>query len=122
VNLFKRLRGNFTTFEELYGGQYRTVGVSALGGFHLDRFDRAVFDALGVIRICTKAPGKKPELSTPYILRCGKTVLDAARHLHRDFAEHLKFARLYRIGGGQSGSMVERHRVLQDQYILEFHL
>ncbi len=114
--------GNFTTLEELYGARYRMVAVSALAGFHLDRFARAVFEVLDIVRVYTKAPGKKPELSTPYILRRGETVLDAARHVHKDFAEHLKFARIYRIGGGQSGLMVERHHVLEDQDILEFHL
>ena len=74
------------------------------------------------MRVYTKAPGKKAELASPYILRRGETVLDAARHVHKDFAEHLKFARLYRIAGSHDGLMVERTHLLEDQDILEFHL
>jgi ribosome-interacting GTPase 1 len=45
---------------------------------------------------------------------------DAARHVHRDFAEHLRFARRCR-SGGHDGMMVDRHHEIEDQDILEFH-
>ncbi len=70
-------------------------------------------------KLYTKAPGKKAELASPYILRRGGTVLDAARHMHEDFAEQLEFARLYRIAGSHDGLMVERNHLLEDQDILE---
>ena len=114
--------GNFTALDDLYGGNYRTLAVSALTGAHLDGFARIVFDALAIVRVYTKVPGKKAELASPYILRRGETVLDAARHVHKDFAEHLKFARLYRLAGSRDGLMVERTHLLEDQDILEFHL
>jgi len=56
------------------------------------------------------------------VLHRGETVQDAARHVHKDFAEHLKFARLYRASGDRDGQMVERSYVVQDGDILEFHL
>ena len=34
-------------------------------------------------------------------------VLDAARLVHKDFAEQLKFARLFRPGGARDGLLVE---------------
>jgi len=114
--------GNFAALEDLYGARYRMLPVSALTGVNLDGFARAVFEALAVVRVYTKVPGKKAELATPYILRRGETVLDAARHVHKDFAEQLKFARLYRLDGGRDGLMVERNHVVQDRDILEFHL
>jgi uncharacterized protein len=114
--------GNFAALADLYGARYRMLPISALTGVNLDGFARAVFDALAVVRVYTKAPGKKAELASPYILRRGDTVLDAARHVHKDFAEHLRFARLYRIEGGHDGLMVERNHLIEDQDILEFHL
>jgi uncharacterized protein len=114
--------GNFAALEDLYGERYRMLAISALAGVNLGGFARAVFDALAIVRVYTKAPGKKAELASPYVLRRGDTVLDAARHVHKDFAEHLKFARLYRLTGGHDGLMVERHHLLEDQDILEFHL
>jgi hypothetical protein len=75
-----------------------------------------------VVRVYTKAPGKKADLTSPFILRRGQTVLDAARLVHKDFAEHLKFARLFHREGGHDGLAVARTHVVQDEDILEFHI
>lgn len=106
---------------ELYGDGHEIIAVSAATGDGLDRMRRAVFDLLGLVRVYTKAPGKEPEMDRPYVLRKGETVLDAARHVHRDFAEHLKFARRYR-GFGHESMMVDRHHEVEDRDILEFHI
>jgi len=115
-------RENFSVLEELYGARQPCLLVSALGGENLDRFARAVFDALGLVRVYTKAPGKKADLTAPYVARRGDTVLEVARMVHKDFAEKLKFARLYRLDGDRDGLMVERTHVVKDQDILEFHI
>jgi ribosome-interacting GTPase 1 len=112
----------FTALQDLYSGRFPLLSISAATGAGLDRFARAVFDLLGLVRVYTKAPGKKAELSKPYVLRRGQTVQDAARHVHKDFAEHLKFARLFRTGGGHDGLMVERTHLVEDEDILEFHI
>jgi len=50
-------------------------------------------------------------------------VADAAAHVHKDFAERLKFARLFKVtGGDRDGLMVERSHVVQDRDVLEFHI
>ncbi|MGC9970508.1 MAG: GTPase [Bryobacteraceae bacterium] len=113
---------NFAALRELYGDRYGYVGMSASTGAGLDGFARAVFDTLDIVRVYTKAPGKKAELDAPFILRRGQTVQDAARLVHKDFAEHLKFSRLFHIAGNREGLMVERTHVVQDQDILEFHI
>ena len=119
------LRGaedNFAALEELYRDRYRCLAVSAATGRNLDHFARTVFDALELVRVYTKAPGKKADFASPFVLRRGQTVLDAARLVHKDFAENLKFARLYHISGDRDGLMVERTHVVQDEDILEFHV
>ena len=113
---------NFAALQELYGDRYRYAGISAATGAGLDGFARAVFDALDIVRVYTKAPGKKAELDAPFILHRGQTVQDAARLVHKDFAEHLKFARLFHLAGNREGLMVERAHVVEDQDILEFHI
>ncbi len=113
---------NFAALRDLYGGRYRSIGISAATGRNLDEFARAVFDALELVRVYTKVPGKKADLTAPYVLRRGQTVQDAARQVHKDFAEHLKFARLFRIDGSRDGLMVERTHVLEDRDVLEFHI
>jgi ribosome-interacting GTPase 1 len=115
-------RDNFTALKDLYGGRFGCLGISALTGENLDRFARAVFDALEIVRVYTKAPGKKAEFGTPFLVHRGGTVLDAARLVHKDFAENFKFARLFHTGGAHDGLMVERTHVVEDGDILEFHI
>jgi ribosome-interacting GTPase 1 len=114
--------GNFAALADLYRDRYACVAISAAAGRGLDGFARAVFDLLELVRVYTKVPGRKVDLSAPYVLKRGATVLDAARHVHKDFAEHLRFARLFRRSGEHDGLMVERHHVVQDEDILEFHI
>jgi len=113
---------NFAALADLYRDRYRSAPVSTVTGAGLPGFARAVFETLDLVRVYTKVPGKKAELGSPYVLKRGATVLDAARHVHKDFAEHLKFARLFHRDGGHDGLMVERTHLVQDEDILEFHV
>ncbi len=112
---------NFTAVAELYRDRMPGVAVSAASGLGLDGFARAIFQALDVVRFYSKPPGKKPDLDAPYVIRRGATVQEAAAQVHRDFAEHLKYARLFRKSKDQGGLMVERSHVVEDQDVLEFH-
>ncbi len=114
-------RENFGVLAELYAGKYECLPVSAVTGEGLDRLARRLFELLDVVRVYTKAPGKKPDLTAPYVLKRGSTVLDAARHVHKDFAEHLKLARLYRRDRPDEGLPAGRDHVVEDGDILEFH-
>jgi small GTP-binding protein len=113
---------NFGALEDLYREQYRCMAVSAATGRNLDLFARTIFDLLEIVRVYTKAPGKQADLAAPFILRRGQTVNDAARLVHKDFADQLKFARLFHMSSDRDGLMVERSRIVVDEDILEFHL
>ncbi len=108
-------------FKAFYGGRLPLLAVSAEGDAHLDELRRMMFDMLGVIRVYSKKPGKKADLNVPYILRRGTSVLEAAAVVHKDFAEHLKYARLWRRGAEMDGQMIGREHALQDGDILELH-
>lgn len=111
---------NFEAVRELFGNRFPCLAVSAETGQGLVMFARALFEALDVVRFYSKPPGHKPDLDVPYVLKRGETVQDAALRVHRDFGEHLKFARLFRKPG-MDGRMVERSHVVEDEDILEFH-
>jgi uncharacterized protein len=113
---------NFSALEELYRDRFPCLAISARTGRNLDRFARAMFDLLQLVRVYTKAPGRKADLGRPFVLRRGQNVLDAARLVHKDFAEHLRFARLFRLDATHDGLMVERTHVVEDRDIFEFHL
>jgi ribosome-interacting GTPase 1 len=114
--------GNFTALQDLYADRFRCVAISAATGLNLGQFAREVFDLLQLVRVYTKPAGKRLDLTAPFVLHRGATVQDAARMVHKDFAEHMKYARLFRGSGEREGLMVERTHVVEDADILEFHL
>jgi ribosome-interacting GTPase 1 len=59
-------------------------------------------------------------MKRPYTLFAGDTVLDAARLVHREMAESLKYARIW--GSAKfDGQQVGRDYVLGDRDIVELH-
>ncbi|MBM3790607.1 MAG: TGS domain-containing protein [Acidobacteria bacterium] len=113
---------------EFYDPQFEIVPVSAASGAGLDALPGVIFDQLQIIRVHTKAPGKKPDQSAaPYVLKRGSTVLDVAGAVHRDFVHSLKYARVWSLErSGKSlkydGQMVEKTYRLEDGDILELHV
>lgn len=101
--------------------EFLIVPISVKTGEGLEEMGRVVFDALGIIRIYTKQPGKKPDLAQPYVLPKGSTILDVAETIHRDFVEKLKYVRIW--GSGKfDGQQVQRDHVVEDGDVIEIHL
>jgi ribosome-interacting GTPase 1 len=112
---------SFQILQELYGSQYSVLSISSKTGENLPELKTRLYRLLGILRVYSKPPSKKADLNDPFILKKGSTVLDAARHIHKDFAERLKFARIW---GSErfEGQMVHRDHVLRDGDIIEFHV
>jgi len=113
-------RENFAAFTELYAGRFPAVAVSAEAGEGLEELKRATFEMLGILRVYTKEPGKKPDLTKPYVLHAGATVADLAGRVHKDILTHLKYARVWGHGKFE-GQMVHRDHALADRDIVELH-
>ncbi|MBN1557378.1 MAG: 50S ribosome-binding GTPase [Lentisphaerae bacterium] len=80
-----------------------------------------LYGMLHVIRIYTKEQGEEPDLDTPYTAPAGCTVKDFAAFVHKDFAVHLKQARVW--GSARfDGQAVPRDHVLQDGDIVELEI
>ena len=82
---------------------------------------KQLFEFFDLIRVYTKEPGEKTEMDKPIILKRKSTVLDVAKEIHKDFANKLKFARVW----GSSkfpGQRVEKDHILQDKDIVELHI
>jgi len=106
---------------EIIGDKLDIVPCSALTGEGLDLvLSKVFFDVLEKIRVYTRPPGKKPDFSQPFILPRGTTVIDAAREVHKEIAETLKYARVW----GKDvfdGQMVPRDHVLKDGDVIAFY-
>jgi hypothetical protein len=75
---------------------------------------------LRIVRVYTKHPGEKADLQKPYTVFEGSTVGDLCTRIHKDFADRLAYARLWR---GQAGPLtVSRGERLRDRDVLELHL
>jgi hypothetical protein len=113
-------RENLEILKELYGTRFRILPVSAQTGEGLETLRQAAFALLEVIRIYTKAPGKKFDRTAPYVLKRGARLLDLAGHVHHDFLSQLKYARVWGHGKFE-GQMVNRDYQLEDQDVVELH-
>lgn len=95
--------------------------ISAAQEIGLEELKRAIYEKLEIIRVYTKAPGKEPDLEEPFVLKKGKTVLDLAESIHRDFPERLKNARVW--GSAKfDGQAVPREHILEDGDIVELNI
>jgi len=109
---------DFEVLIELLECEWPLIPISVAADRNLDGLGRAIFDALKIIRIYSKPPGRLPDKSAPFVLERGSTVEDFAAKVHRDFVDTLKSARLW--GSAQfDGQMVSRDYVLQEGDVVE---
>lgn len=112
---------NWQVVREHYSQKFPAVAVSAQTGGNLQNLRFAIFSSLEIVRIYSKPPGKEAEMSRPYTLDKGSSLHDFATAVHRDFAEKLKFARLWGHGKFE-GQRVNRDYILQDRDVIELHV
>lgn len=110
----------FLQLSEKYRNSYTCISVSARKKDNLEELKRVIFELSGVIRVYSKPPGKEPDLSTPFTIPSGSTVMDLAEFIHKDFLFNLKFAKVW--GSAKfDGQRVEKNHGLRDRDIVEFH-
>jgi hypothetical protein len=105
--------------EDLAGLDYPLLVASAETGAGLDALGPWLFSRLGLIRVYTKAPGKPADRGRPFVLRPGATVADVARLVHRDLADHVRFARLW--NASHDGHHAGRDYPVADGDVIELH-
>lgn len=95
--------------------------ISALHGMGLEQLRGAVYQKLDVVRVYTKLPHKKEaDYDSPFTVRRGGTLLDVAEQIHKDFAQNLKFARVWG-SHVHDGTTVKGDYVLHDRDVVEIH-
>jgi ribosome-interacting GTPase 1 len=96
--------------------------ISALHGTGIERLRNDLYRALDVVRVYTKEPTRKePDYDRPYTVSRGGTVADVAALIHKDFAEKLKFAKIWG-SDVHPGTTVKGDHVLQDKDVIELHI
>lgn len=96
--------------------------ISAEHGTGLETLRAAIFQSLNVIRVYTKLPSaKEADRERPFTVRNGSTLLDLAGLVHKDYSEHLKFARVWG-STVHDATAVKGDYVLQDKDVVELHM
>jgi ribosome-interacting GTPase 1 len=99
---------------------FEFIVISATTGEGLEELSAKFFDLLEIIRIYSKPPGQPADMTEPFTLPAGSTVMDLATAVHRQLAEKLKSARIWGTGV-YDGQNAQRHHVLNDKDIIELH-
>jgi ribosome-interacting GTPase 1 len=112
---------NLAFFNEVADSNLEVLVISAETGEGLDRMKERLYEFLDVVRVYSKIPGKDPDMEKPFMVKRGSTVQDVAYKIHREFADKLKFAKVW--GSGKfDGQVVESGHVVEDEDILEIHV
>jgi len=106
--------------KELYGDRFPILQVSANTDEGLEGLRWAVFELLELVRVYTKAPGKKADLTAPFVLKRGSHLIDLAAMVHHDFLTQLRYARVWGHGRFE-GQIVNRDYQLADKDVIELH-
>jgi ribosome-interacting GTPase 1 len=114
---------NLADLRMLFKDQLEILPFAANDAKAAEALKQKVYLMLDIIRVYSKAPGKKADKEEPFTLKRGSTVQDMARAVHKDFHQNLKYARLWRASNSAyQGSMVNRDQVLEDEDTVELHL
>ncbi len=112
---------NFVILKKTLEPQFDPIAVSALRGDNLEELKKNIFVSLDVLRVYSKVPGKKVDHEDPFIFKRGSTLMDMAKAVHKDFAQKLKYARLWGKNKYQ-GQKVNRDYLLEDEDVIELHI
>ena len=112
--------GAFENLKESCKRPFEFVEISAATGAGLEELAGTFFSLLKIIRVYAKPPGKPADMTEPFTLPAGSTVMDLATSIHRQLAEKLKFARIWGTGV-YDGQNTQRNHILNDKDIIELH-
>ena len=113
--------GGLDELKVRYEKIYPFIGVSAEKKKNMEELKRATFGLSNIIRAYTKEPGHKADLSKPFTLKRGSTVLDLCKEIHKDFLIQLKYARVWGAARFE-GQKVQKEYILQDKDVVEIHI
>ena len=67
---------NYEIFCELLEGDWNLISASVTTGRNLELLKETLLDLLNIIRVYSKSPGKKPDLTSPFVLKKGSTMAE----------------------------------------------
>ena len=96
------------------------IEVSAEKGYGLEKLKQAILKSLDLIRVYTRKGGVKSD--KPIILPRNSTIKDLAEVIHREFAEKMKYAKVWGRSVRIQGQRVGPDHILEDGDVVEIKL
>jgi len=117
----KGAQANLRALKQHVNGKLPVVPMSCERkvGFH--ELGKALFEALGIIRVYTKEPGMRTHSDHPFPLRKGDTVNELAKNIHKELLSNFMFAMVWAKRLPFSPKKVGINFVLDDGDIIEIH-
>lgn len=112
---------NLEAIKDFVDQDFTPLPISIFKEKTLEDLKERIYDLLDVIRVYSKIPGKKVDHEDPYVFRRGSSIMDMAKAVHKDFAQRLKYARIWGKNKYQ-GQKVNRSYILEDEDIIELHI
>ena len=112
---------NYEILKEFYSENFESIAVSAREKINLAPIKNIIIETLEIIRVYSKRPGHEAEFDRPYTFRKGSNLIDFAKAVLKDFAQNLKFARVW---GTMvfDGQRINKDYLLQDKDVIELHI
>jgi ribosome-interacting GTPase 1 len=95
------------------------LATSANSGAGLDALRQQIFDALQVVRVYAKPPGRPADMTRPFVFPRGSTVEDLADTIHHEVRQKLQYA--VRWPTANAPLRVARQYELRDRDVIELH-
>jgi ribosome-interacting GTPase 1 len=112
--------GALENLKHLCDRTFEFIEISTETGAGMDELPKRIFELLKIIRVYAKPPGKPADMTDPFTLPIGSTVMDLATLIHRQLAEKLRSARIWGTGV-YDGQNAQRTHILSDKDIVELH-
>ncbi len=116
-----RAEENLEEIKGFIDPEFTLIPVSIFQENTLEHLREQIYIILDIIRVYSKIPGKKVDHHDPYVFKKGCSLIDMAKAVHKDFAQKLKYARIWGKNKYQ-GQKVNRSYILEDEDIIELHL
>ncbi len=94
------------------------IMVSAQSGYQIEDLKDVIFDHLRFMRVYLKPAGGPADMDEPLVIQSPATVEDVCNHLHRDFVDKFRYARVWGKSAKHDAQRVGLNHVLADGDVL----
>ena len=108
---------NFITLQKIT--DFAIHPISSTNSESLEKLKKFLFQMMELIRVYTKAPSKKANLSKPFVVYKGITVQELACKVHKDFVTGFQYAKIWGTSVEFNGKRVNESHELHDKDIIE---